>query len=34
MLAVSLLDQGGVQFILFGVMMIAIFVTLFITITK
>jgi hypothetical protein len=34
MLAVGLLDEGGVQFILFGVMVIAIFVTLFITIAK
>jgi len=29
-----LLDQGSVQFILFGVMVIAIFVTLWITIAK
>ena len=29
-----LLDQGSIQFILFGVMMIAIFVVLWITIAK
>ena len=34
MLAVGLLEEGGVQFILFGVMVIAIFITLFITIAK
>ncbi len=34
MLGVALLDEGGVQFILFGVTVIAIFVTLLITISK
>jgi hypothetical protein len=34
MLAVALLEEGGVQFILFGVMVIAMFVALFITIAK
>jgi len=29
-----LLDQGGVQFILFGVMMIGLFIVLWITIAK
>lgn len=29
-----LLDQGGVQFILFGLMMIGIFIALWITIAK
>jgi hypothetical protein len=29
-----LIDQGAVQFILFGVMVIAIFITLWITIAK
>jgi hypothetical protein len=32
--AVRLLDQGIVQFILFGVMVIAIFITLWFTIAK
>ena len=34
MLAAGLLDEGSVQFILFGVMVIAIFVVLFITIAR
>ena len=32
--SVPLLDQGGVQFILFGVMVVAVFVLLWITIAK
>jgi hypothetical protein len=34
MLAVELLEEGGVQWILFGVMVIAIWIALFVTITK
>ena len=34
MLAAGLLESGSVQFIIFGVMVIAIFVALFITIAK
>lgn len=34
LLAVSALDKGGIQLILFGVMMIGIFLVLFITIAK
>jgi hypothetical protein len=34
MLAVALLEEGGVQFILFGVMVIVVWVALFITIAK
>jgi hypothetical protein len=30
----GLLDSGSIQFIIFGVMVIAIFITLFITIAK
>ena len=33
-LATSLMDSGSVQFIIFGAMMIAIFIVLFITIAK
>jgi hypothetical protein len=32
--AAGLIDQGAVQFILFGVMVLAIFITLWITIAK
>jgi len=32
--AQPLLDQGGVQFILFGVMVLVIFITLWITIAR
>jgi hypothetical protein len=34
MLAAGLLESGSVQFIIFGLMMIGIFVALFITIAK
>ncbi len=34
MLATSVLESGSVQFVIFGIMVIAIFVTLFITIAK
>lgn len=34
MLATPLLDQGSVQFILFGVMVIAIFIAMWITVDK
>jgi hypothetical protein len=34
MLAAGLLESGSVQFIIFGLMMIGIFVALFITISK
>ena len=34
MLAAGLLESGSVQFIIFGAMMIAIFIVLFITIAK
>ena len=34
MLAAGLLESGSIQFIIFGVMVIAIFVVLFITIAK
>jgi hypothetical protein len=34
MLAAGLLESGSVQFIIFGLMMIGIFITLFITISK
>jgi hypothetical protein len=34
MLATGLLESGSVQFIIFGLMMIGIFVALFITIAK
>ena len=34
MLAAGLIESGSVQFIIFGLMAIAIFVTLFITIAK
>ena len=34
MLAAGLIESGSVQFIIFGLVIIAIFVTLFITISK
>jgi hypothetical protein len=34
MLAASMIESGSVQFVIFGIMVIAIFVTLFITIAK
>jgi hypothetical protein len=34
MLATALIESGSVQFILFGLVVIAIFITLFITIAK
>ena len=34
MLAAGLLESGSIQFIIFGVMVIAIFIALFITIAK
>ena len=34
MLAAGLIESGSVQFIIFGLVVIAIFVTLFITISK
>ncbi len=34
MLATPLLDQGSVQFILFGVMVVAIFIAMWITVDK
>jgi hypothetical protein len=33
-LAASMIESGSVQFVIFGIMVIAIFVTLFITIAK
>ena len=34
MLAASMIESGSVQFVIFGIMVIAIFITLFITIAK
>ena len=34
MIAASMIESGSVQFVIFGIMVIAIFVTLFITIAK
>jgi hypothetical protein len=34
MVAASMIESGSVQFVIFGIMVIAIFVTLFITIAK
>jgi hypothetical protein len=34
MVAAGMIESGSVQFVIFGIMVIAIFVTLFITISK